>query len=91
MLASSQPPSLAFLFSALVYAYLVAAVLIVPLDVLTSANFHAPYSNGLIGAVVGLVPAGLLYLVTTQLSFMLSIVAASAFGGLVFGLIAGRI
>jgi hypothetical protein len=91
MWASRAPLSVAFLASALVYAYIVAGVLIVPAEVLTSSrNLRAPYGNALIGAVAGLVPATLLYFVTTQLVFTLAIVVASAFGGLVFGLIAGR-
>jgi hypothetical protein len=91
MWASREPLSVAFLVGALAYAYIVAGILVVPADVLTSSwNLDAPYGNALIGALAGLVPAGLLYLVTTQLFFVLAIVASSAFGGLVFGLIAGR-
>jgi hypothetical protein len=91
MLASREPLSVAFLLSALVYAYIVTGILGVPVYVLTSSrNLHAPYGNALIGALVGLVPAGLLYFVTTQLFFIFAIVLASAVGGLVFGLIAGR-
>ena len=91
MWASREPLSVAFLVSALVYAYIVAGVLVVPADVLASSrNLPAPYGNALIGALAGLVPAGLLYYVTTRLFFVLAIVVASAFGGLVFGLIAGR-
>jgi hypothetical protein len=91
MLSAHEPLNAAFCFSALVYAYLVAGVLVVPAYVLTSSqNLHAPYGNALLGALVGLVPAGLLYIVTTQVFFVVAIVVASAFGGLVFGLIAGR-
>ena len=91
MWAAREPLSVAFLVSALVYAYIVAGVLVVPADVLTSSwNLPAPYGNALIGALAGLVPAGLLYFVTTRLVFMLAIVVASAFGGLVFRLIARR-
>ena len=91
MWASREPLSVAFLVSALVYAYIVAGVLVVPAGVLNSSrNLRPPYGNALIGALAGLVPAGLLYFVTTRLSLMLAIVVASAFGGLVFRLIAGR-
>jgi len=91
MLASREPLSVAFLFSALIYAYIVTGALGVPVFVLSSSrNLRAPYGNALIGALGGLVPAGLLYFVTTRLLFILAIVVASAFGGLLFGLIAAR-
>ena len=91
MLASREPLTLAFLFIALVYAYIVTGLLGVPVYTLISPrDLHAPYGNALIGALVGLVPAAVLYLVTTRLYFIIEIVMASAFGGLVFGLIAGR-
>ena len=91
MSGAHEPLNAAFCFSALVYAYLVAGVLVVPAYILTSSqNLRAPYGNALVGALAGLVPAGLLYVVTTQVFFVVSIVVASAFGGLVFGLIAGR-
>jgi hypothetical protein len=91
MRASREPLSVAFFVSALVYAYIVAGVLVVPADTLISSrSLRAPYGNALIGALAGLVPAGLLYVVTAQIFLMLAIVMASAFGGLVFGLIAGR-
>jgi hypothetical protein len=91
MSAAREPLSVAFLFSGLAYAYIVAGVLVVPASFLISArNLHAAYGNAVIGGAVGLVPGALLYFATTELSFVLAIVVASAFGGLVFGLIAGR-
>ena len=91
MWAAREPLSVAFLVSALVYAYTVGGVLVGPADaVISSLNLRAPHGNTLIGALAGLVPAAVFYLVTTQLVLTVSIVAASAFGGFLFGLIAGR-
>jgi hypothetical protein len=91
MSVSREPLSIAFLVSALVYAYIIGWVLVGPADaLLSSLNLRAPYGNALIGALAGLVPAAVFYLVTTQLFLTVAIVVASAFGGLVFGFIAGR-
>jgi len=91
MAVSRTPLSVGFVLNALVYAYIFAGVLGVPAYFLTSSrNLRAPYGHALIGALIGSVPAGLLYYFTTQLSFIVAIVLASAAGGLVFGLIAGR-
>jgi len=91
MSAAREPLRIAFLVSALVYAYIIGWVLVGPADALMSSlDLRAPYGNALIGALAGLVPAAVFYLVTTQLFLTAAIVVASAFGGFLFGLIAGR-
>jgi FtsH-binding integral membrane protein len=88
---SGQVPNPAFTFSVLWYAYITAGIFGVPAYFLTSSrNLHAPYGHALIGALIGVVPAGLLSRFTTHSSFIIGIVVASAAAGLVFGLIARR-
>jgi hypothetical protein len=91
MAASGEAPNVGFIVNALAYAYLVGVLLGVPAYLLTSGtNLRPPYGRTLVGALIGLLPAGLLSQITTHVWFLVEIVAASSIGGLVFGLIAGR-
>ena len=84
-------PNVGFMISVLLVAYGAVVVLGVPAFLMTaSMNLHAPYGHSLVGALIGLVPAGFFALLAARWQFTLGTILASSVAGLAFGLIAGR-
>ena len=88
---TSGAPPIGFTLNVGVIAFGVAAILGVPAYLLTrSWRLKSMLSVGLVGAVVGLLPAVLLAQVSRDLQLPLITVFSSAVAGAVFSVIAGR-
>ena len=88
---SSTAPPVGFAFTVAVIAFAVVIVLGVPAFLITRPwHLKTKASYGLVGAVVGLLPASLLALGTKDLPLALITLFSSAVAGVTFGVIAGR-